>query len=102
MVFFLDLSRSSLFVGVALLSILGIFQILFYLDHFLFHLFHHVQSDCDFIHWITPTDWNLSLSTIEFFKRAHLQRLLIIVVVGKFDQWQEVFPPLRVMHYMHP
>jgi hypothetical protein len=35
---------------------------------------------------VTPTDWNLALSTIEGFKKAHLQGFLITIVVGKLYQ----------------
>jgi hypothetical protein len=87
MVSCLELSRSSLSVGVNFLSFLRNLQIFLYLNHFLFHLFHHVGSDGNSIHWITPDDWDFSLSTVEGFKRAHLQGFFITVVVGKLYQW---------------
>jgi hypothetical protein len=86
MVFGLEISGSPLSVGVTFLSILRNIQILSYLNHLLFYFFHHAKSDCNSIHWVTPADWNLELSTIEGFKRAHIQGFLIIIVVGKLYQ----------------
>jgi hypothetical protein len=83
----LELCGSPLSVVVTFLSILRNLQILSYLNHLLFHFFHHVGSDCNSIHSVTPADWNLALSTIEGFKRANLQGFLITVVVGKLYQW---------------
>ena len=68
----LEFFGGSLSVSITFLSILSDFQILLYLNHLLFHFFQYVRSDCNSIHWITPADWSLTLSTIDGFERDHL------------------------------
>jgi hypothetical protein len=97
----LEFSWSSLSVGVTFLSVLSDLQILFYLNHLLFHFFQHVGSNSNFVYGITPTDWSVARSTIEDFERTRLQGFLVAIVVGKFHQWKVIFPLLGLMHYMH-
>jgi hypothetical protein len=96
-----ELSWSSLLVSINFLSILSDLQVLFYLSHLLFHFFQHVESKRNLVYGITLVDWSVTWSTIEGFEGTHLQGCLVAVVVGKFYQWQVVFPLPRLMHYMH-
>jgi hypothetical protein len=72
MVSHFELSGSSLLISITFLSVLSDLQILFYLDHLLFHFFQHVGSKINPIYRITLADWSITLSTIEDLEGTHL------------------------------
>jgi hypothetical protein len=72
MVSHFELSWSSLLISITFLLVLGDLQVLFYLSHFLFHLFQHVGSKRNPIYRITPADWIITWPTIEDLERTHL------------------------------
>jgi hypothetical protein len=68
----LELSWSSLLVGINFLSVRSDLQVLLYLSHLLFHLFQHVGSKRNHVYEITSADWSVTQSTIEDFEGTHL------------------------------
>jgi len=78
-----------------------------FLDHFsyrfhlLFHFLDLFWSYEDPILKLIPTQRCLTWSPVKKLKRHHLNGALIVVVVCKLYQWQELFPKLFLVYHVH-
>jgi hypothetical protein len=88
-------------IGITFLSILRFFNPLSYHLHFLFHFLDRFWSYQDPILKMILAQRCLTQFPIKKLKRYHLNVALIVVVVRKLYQWQELFPQLFLVHHAH-
>jgi hypothetical protein len=88
-------------INITLLSILHFFNSLSYNFHLFFHFLDFFWSYQDPILNSIPAQWHLTRSPVKKLKRCHLNDTLIVFVVCKFYNWQELFPTFLLVHYIH-
>jgi hypothetical protein len=85
-------NRPSLRVSIALLSGLGCLQTIPNELDLLFGLLNDIRTKYLAFSSLGPVERGTTLASIEGFKRGHLQASLVAIIVGKFREWQTVFP----------
>jgi hypothetical protein len=67
-----ELSVSSLAINISLFLLLGNFQVLPYLNHGMFHLFHQFWSKYGLVHWMLVVEPDyIHDSKVFFFSRVY-------------------------------
>jgi hypothetical protein len=85
-------NRPSLRVGIALLSGLGCLQTIPNELDLFFGLLNDIGPKYLALSSLGPVERGTALASVEGFKRGHLQASLVAIIVGKFREWQTVFP----------
>jgi hypothetical protein len=85
-------NQPSLRVSIALLPGLGCLQTIPNELDLLFGLLNDIGSKYLAFSSLGPVERGTALVSVEGFKRGHLQASLVAIVVGKFREWQTVFP----------
>jgi hypothetical protein len=74
------------------LSGLGCFQTIADELDLLFGLLDNIEPKYLALSSLGLVERGMTLTSVESFKRGHLQASLIAIIVGKFRKWQTVFP----------
>jgi hypothetical protein len=85
-------NRPSLRVSIALLSGLGCLQTIPNELDLLFGLLNDIGPKDLALSYFGPVERGTALASVEGFKRGHLQASLVAIFVGKFREWQTIFP----------
>jgi hypothetical protein len=85
-------NRSSLGIGITLLSRLGCLQTIPDELDLLLGLLNNVRAKDLAFSRSGPVERGTALTSVESFKGGHLQTSLVIVIVGKLCERQTVFP----------
>jgi hypothetical protein len=88
-------------ININLFPILLIFNPLYYRLHLFFHLLDNFWPYQDPILKSIPTQWRLTRSPVKKLKLCHLNGTLLAIFVCKLYQWQEIFPILLLVDYIH-
>jgi hypothetical protein len=95
------ISVNAMRIDITLLSILHLFNPLYYHLHFFFHFLDCFWSYQDPILNSIPTQWRSKRFPLKEIKWFHLNGTLIVVVVCKLYHWQELFPMFLLVHHVH-
>ena len=96
-----ELPIHPMLICIAFLSVLCCFQVLSDLYNLLLHFLEQFWSKHNPVHWLIPSHWCPTPSSIQSFIRTHPQGCLLSIVISKLYQVQVIFPLGWFVHHVH-